>query len=66
MALCRVFSEVDGTVRIMSPNPRCIEGMTPKECSAFCDEETKKNPSLVGLPFIDIEKSFSWRNDLVY
>ena len=47
MALCRVFQNPDGTVRVMRLNPRRPE--------FTLDSETARNPAMADLPFEDID-----------
>ena len=60
MALCRVFINPDGSLRIMHPN---IRRWNPSECSEgeFCrklmDASMTKDPTLAGLPYYDVDAS---------
>ena len=49
MAICRVFQNSDGSVRILRLNPRRSE--------FTLDGETAKDRSLLGLPFQDVEEA---------
>ena len=55
MPTCRVFSNPNGTVRIMYLNDRY---RLPEETDdAFFSRETAKQSDLIGLPFADIDIS---------
>ena len=58
MAICRVFQNSDGSVRITRINLRArLEGIPRLSERNFLDQETTKDPSLAGLPFQDINEA---------
>jgi len=55
MPLCRAISKPDGSVHIIHLNRR---HQRPGETeSQFLDREQPKDPSLVGLPFVDLDST---------
>lgn len=57
MALCRVFTNDDGTVRVMYPNPR-LRGEKESEADfvkRICTRDQARDESLKGLTFTDID-----------
>lgn len=74
MQQCRVFKDTDGSIRINYPNPKLK--LTNETDAEFVDrmgkEAVKKDPSLAGLVFIDVDvetipadrsKRYAWRID---
>ena len=56
MPMCRVFQNVDGSVRLMHPNKRLqLLGETDADFTArVCSADRDKDPSLAGLPSFDV------------
>lgn len=57
MALCRVFTNEDGTVRVMHPNPRLQREGEPDAIfvDRICKTDAEKDPSLSGLLYSDVD-----------
>ncbi len=55
MPTCRVFQNLDGTIRVMRLNER--HRLLGETDASFFTRETAKQPGLFALPFIDVDAS---------